>query len=71
MITIFYYYWNKSESKMKEAEQIFYDVQRAIRFCWSMKNKRMVLNGWSCFYPEDNELMQMKVNIAKINGWRY
>lgn len=69
MITIFYYYWNKTENKLKEAEQIFYDVHKAIRFCWSMKNKRMILDGWTCFYPEDNELMNSRVNIAKINGW--
>lgn len=70
MITIYYYYWSKSESKMKEGEQIFNDVQSAIRFCWSMKKRKMVLNGWKCIYPEDNELLQMRVNIAKINGWR-
>lgn len=70
MITIFYYYWSKSESRMKEAERIFYDVYKAIRFCWSMKNRRMTLTGWSCLDPEDNEFMQMKVNFTKINGYR-
>ena len=70
MITIFYFYWSKKENKFKEAEQIFYSVQSAIRFCWSMKNRKMVLNGWSCFDLEDNEYMQRKVDISKINGWR-
>lgn len=69
MITIFYLYFNKTENKMKEASQIFNDVQKAIKFCWSMKKRKMILDGWSCYDPEDNELMSMRVNIAKINGW--
>lgn len=68
MITIFYLYFNKTENKMKEASQIFDDVQKAIRFCWSMKKRKMVLDGWSCYDPEDNEILQRKVNIAVING---
>lgn len=70
MITISYLYFNKTENKMKEAERIFYDVHKAIRFCWSMKNRRMALIGWSCLEPEDNEFMLMKVNFTKINGYR-
>lgn len=70
MITIFYYYWNKTESKMKRAEQIFYDVHKAIRFCWSMKNKKMILDGWTCYDQECNQLMNYKVNMSAINGWK-
>ena len=69
MITIYYIYWNKSEHKMKEAEQVFYDVKKAIRFCWSMKDKAMFLKGWMCEYPEDNELMNLKIYTARINGF--
>ena len=69
MITIFYLYFSKTENKMKEASQIFDDVQKAIRFCWSMKKRKMVLDGWSCYDPEDNEILQRKVNMAVINGW--
>ena len=70
MITVFYYYYNKSESKMKKAEQTFYDVHKAIRFCWSMKNKKMILDGWTCYDQECNQLMNYKVNISAINGWK-
>ena len=70
MITVFYYYWNKSESKMKKAEQIFYDVHKAIRFCWSMKNKKMILDGWTCYDQECNQLMNYKVNMSAINGYK-
>ncbi len=70
MITVFYYYYNKTESKMKRAEQIFYDVHKAIRFCWSMKNKKMILDGWSCYDQECNQLMNYKVNMSVINRWK-
>ena len=70
MITVFYYYWNKSESNMKKAEQTFYDVHKAIRFCWSMKNKKMILDGWTCCDQECNQLMNYKVNMSAINGWK-
>ena len=70
MITVFYYYWNKTESKMKKAEQTFYDVHKAIRFCWSMKNKKMILDGWTCYDQECNQLMNYKVNMSVINGWK-
>ena len=49
---------------------MFDDVNKAIRFCWSMKNRPMILDGWSCYDPEDNELMDYKVNMAEINGLR-
>lgn len=70
MITVFYYYWNKTESKMKKGEQTFYDVHKAIKFCWSMKNRKMILGGWACYDQECNQLMNYKVNISIINGWK-
>ena len=69
MIKVYYYFYNKTEKKMKYAEQMFENVDTAIRFCWSMKRKKMILDGWLCYDPEDNLLMHRKVNIAKINGW--
>ena len=71
MITIYYLYWKKDGLKghWEKAEKIFYSIAPAIRFCWSMKNRKMILDGWSCYDPEDNHQMQQKVNIAKINGW--
>ena len=67
MITIYYYYWK--DGHWQQAEKIFSSVIMASRFCWSMKNKKMILDGWKCYYPEDNQEMNIKVNIAKINGW--
>ena len=69
MITIYYYYW--SQGHWIKDEKIFYELEPAIRFCWSMKHKKMMLDGWGCFDPEDNQVMQQRVNIAKINGWRF
>ena len=69
MITIYYYFWNKTEHQWKRSEKAFNDLPSAIRFCWSMKNRRMRLDGWRTYDPEDNEVLQRKVNIAKINGW--
>lgn len=69
MIIIDFYYWNISEHKWKKAEKIFNDLPSAIRFCWSMKHRKMMLDGWRTYDPEDNQVLQRKVNIAKINGW--
>ena len=72
MIIVYYYYWKKESgfnSHWEQAEKIFYSVAMASRFCWSMKNRKMMLDGWSCDNPEDNQAMHQKVNIAKINGW--
>ena len=69
MITIFYHYYNKKENKMKEASRVFDDVNKAIKFCWSMKDRKMILDGWSCYDIEDHELMNAKVNMSIINGW--
>ena len=68
MITIYFYY--RKDGKWEKGQKIMYSVESAIRFCWSMKNRKMILDGWSCYDPEDNEELQRNVNIAKINGWR-
>ena len=67
MIIVYYYYWK--DGHWEKAEKIFYSVVMASRFCWSMKNRKMMLDGWSCDNPEDNQSMHQKVNITKINGW--
>lgn len=72
MIIVYFYYWKVDGLKRhwEKAEKIFYSIESASRFCWSMKNnKLLMLDGWSCSDPEDNQAMQRKVNIAKINGW--
>ena len=71
MIIIYYYYWKKDcpKSHWEKAEKIFYSVLTASRFCWGMKKRKMILDGWACDDPEDNQQLNQKVNIAKINGW--
>ena len=68
MITIYYYY--RKDGRWVRAEKIFYSVESASRFCWSMKTRKLILDGWATFDPEDNAELQRRVDIAKINGWR-
>lgn len=69
MITIYYQYWSKKEGQMKPAEQTFYDINKAVKFCWSMKNRKMILLRWETFDSEENEEMYRRVNISAINGF--
>ena len=45
------------------------DVEKAIKFCWSMKKQKMFLIGWECVDPEDNEELNKRVNMQEINNW--
>lgn len=69
MIRVYYYY--RSDKHWISAAQDFASVESASRFCWALKKKHMILDGWSCYDSEDNEEMQRLVNIAKINRWRF
>ena len=69
MIIVYYYYRKTATSSCEKCQKIFYSVDSASRFCWSMKNRwKMILDGWSCDYPEDNQEMNRRVDIAQING---
>ena len=73
MIRVYFYYWKVDgfNKRWEKGEKSFNSVESASKFCWSMKNnKHLVLDGWSCDDPEDNQEMNIKVNIAKINGWK-
>lgn len=69
MITIYFYYYSKSEGQTKSGEKEFSNVYKAARFCWKMKNQSVIIKGWECDYPEDNEYLSQNVNLAVINGW--
>ena len=70
MIIVYYFYKDKN-GHWSPAEKVFESVTLASRFCYAMKrNPKLTLDGWECDFPDDNEEMQRRVNIAKINGWR-
>lgn len=69
MIIVYFFY--RADNKWKKGQKVFYSTDSASRFCWSMKNRKMILDGWSCYDPEDNVYLQRVVNISKINGWSY
>lgn len=72
MIIVYYFYRASITQKYEKCQKTFNSVISASRFCWSMKkNWRMILDGWACDYPEDNEEMNKKVSIAKVNGWHW
>ena len=61
----------RKDNKWVSEEKIFYSIDSAVRFCWSMRYKpKMCLNGWRCSSPEENQEMNFRVNLYKINGWR-
>ena len=64
-------YMVRKDNKWVSEEKIFYNIDSAVRFCWSIKHKpKMCLNGWRTTSPEENQEMNFRVNLYKINGWR-
>lgn len=69
-VIVYYDYYRKSTNEwVKDNEVIFYDLDKAIRFCWSLKHKRAILRGYRCFDDSWNYEMNRRVNMDKINGW--
>ena len=71
MIIVWFQYFNKSLQLWKDdGVKEFDDVEKAIKFCWSMKNNNnMRLIGYQCYDAYDREKMDKRVNVGKINGW--
>lgn len=70
MIIVYYFYKDKN-GRWLPSEKVFESVTLASRFCYAMKrNSKLILDGWECSDPWDNEEMNRRVVIAKINGWR-
>ena len=63
MIRILFEFWCKSLNRLKAGEKRFDDVEKAIKFCWSMKKQKMFLIGWECVDPEDNEELNKRGDL--------
>lgn len=68
-----YYSFKKNEWSDFEKHFYNYDYEKAIKFCWSLKNKpNYTLMSVDLDNGSDYELyeyLQRKINIDKINGW--
>lgn len=67
MIEILYRY-RDANGEWHDAAKTFYNIEKAIRFCYVIKNKsNMYLEGWRCDTIEENEYIDSRVNLAKFN----
>lgn len=68
MITIMFQYFCKKENKWKDSSKRFDSRKSAVKFAYSMKNKMMVITGFSCYDSEDCHYLDRALNFAEING---
>ena len=64
MIVIHYIYLRKADNTRHKADGIFFDVNKAIKFIYSLrKNKTTHITGWTCENAEDNEYLNQRINL--------
>lgn len=67
MITIRFFYYNKSQSQWKPGEQTFDSPVLAQRFMWAQRKKDIFIVDYICDNPEYTSYLNRSVNLLVIN----
>lgn len=67
MITICYQFWSRKENRFKSYEQYFWELDKAVKFCWAMKRRMMILDGISGDSMKEIQYVSKRINIEEIN----
>ena len=63
MIYVTIVYKSKLTGIWMQDEKVFTDKKAALRGMYSMRSKGIIIDGWKCDYPEDNEYLTRRFKL--------
>lgn len=65
MIYVDIVYRSKLTGKWMQETKQFRDCISALRGMYAMRSKGIIIDGWRCDYPEDNEYLTRRIKLGK------